>query len=163
MFYELPDEAIAPPLTRRLRDRTPCAPSPAQEWIIRNALALARELGLTIPRERIIWSAPALARELALTTHAGLPIFTVEADNAYTVRANTNEPMQPGEFDHDPRTRAIRVWLNVGLGIWPENLKRTTLHEMCHVHDAVTGRAWDRVAWERRAIAFAEDAMRSWR
>lgn len=142
MLDELSDEAIAPPLTRHLRDCPPSVPLPAQARIIHSAIASARELGLTIP--------------------AGIRIFTVEAANAYTCRANTDEPMQPGQFEHDPRTGMIRVWLNVGPGVWPENLARTTLHEARHVHDAATGRAWDRVAWERSAIAFAGDAWRGW-
>ena len=137
MFGGLSDDAIAPPLTRGLRDCVPCAPLPAQQRIIHAAIARACELGLTIP--------------------AGVRILTVEVDRS------THEGIQAGEFDHDPRTGLIRVYLDVGPGVWPENLARTTLHEARHLHDAATGRAWDRVAWARSAIAFAADAWRGWR
>lgn len=154
-MFELSDESVAPPLMRRLRDCPPLPPLPEQSRVIQRALARCRALGWTIPTARIVPD----GRNPGLRFPAGFAIFTVDG---VTVRADAAEPLQAGDFEHDPRRGSMDVWLDVGTGVSPINLAWTTAHEMKHVHDAATGRAWDRPAWERSAIAFAADAMRGW-
>ena len=43
----------------------------------------------------------------------------------------------------------------LSVNLTPEALLDTTLHELFHVHDMATGRHWNAVEWELRAIDFA--------
>jgi hypothetical protein len=129
------DAELARPPTRRLSRCSPLAPLPGQADLIHRAVALARRLGLTVP--------------------ARLHIFTVDG-------SRQDEGFNDGQTSYDPRTGHIEVWLNVGVGVMPEALAATTLHELMHVNDAVSRRPFDRLDWEQRAWAFATRAMEDW-
>lgn len=134
----IPDDALLDeiyrwPPERRLGDCPPCEALPAQSDIIQRAVARARELGLKIP--------------------ADLRIATVAVTHAGT---------QPAETEYEPRTGRIRVWVNVGTGVQPQALAQAVLHQMSHVDQAQMGVASDGAQLERRAVAFARQAMIDW-
>lgn len=95
----------------------------------------------------IIHAAVTRARSLGLSIPPALRIHTVGG----------GDDDLPGETDGT--VKSGEVWLDVGTRVQPAALEETALHEMMHVHDTVTGRPFDRLDWERRAIAFAARAM----
>lgn len=114
-----------------LRTCPPIEPLAGQRTIMARALTTARQLGLTIP-EKVRW---------------------------HYVSSRGRGVMQPGQTTCYLDGR-VEIHLEVDVAL-PDDLYRTTLHELQHVHDFATG-AWHTLtpaAREWKAIDFAARAM----